>query len=631
MAKQDLEELSKDDPSLPLLPLESDISAETNLEVVVTQEMQGDNTAIDSFPVSQARVQEDPLVDSFFSSCTRTGNVPDSIEIARLNQFQDDCETEIGRLDKQITETETTVLQSCRELAPLKEKPLQAARSFCAPIRTLPPEVLNIVFEMCLPEGFYRLNKRKAPLVLCHVCKLWQDIAICNPLLWNSPRFNLSVRSLDKYGDLLRTILDRARTKSLYLQLWDNFSYSETPSYRGLLGLFAVHFPKCKMLDLVIASRAWYRDVCQLDVGGNLIFETLQSLSLCIRNNLFFPRAVERLCIFKNTPKLDQVYLELCAPSFLQNIAIPYSQLLKFGCSLVLQNTLDLTGAISIWKTTLSKCTKVESIKVAFLPVARRVSIGQLHPQAVVLASVRALTVTVDIYGNIDPVFEGLKFEGQDEMSFDAVRPCELKLDLTTLPVANMHFTLPALGHTFFGLSRLILLRVFIADKSLLPVFQTTSNLRYLEILNLKPCNNPASPYVKDITWIDDDSQLLDLITGMTATSPEKLKNALLPNLVHLHLYYPRHQEDHREQTMVYANLVQARSAMNLVMKENSPTTDPHFILELSFSNKHHSESVISSVLAGIDHANCYADVRHKVVDNFNWEVVGEEYIRLFL
>ncbi|KDR79895.1 hypothetical protein GALMADRAFT_222829 [Galerina marginata CBS 339.88] len=622
--------------------LKTEISAETNHEVVVTKKMQGDRTTIDSFkfPVGQACLREDPLVDSFiFSGCTRTGTVPTSIEIARLDQFREDCETEIGRLDKQITETESTVLQSCFELARLyarlmtKKKQLHAARSFCAPVRTLPPDVLNVVFEMCLPEGFYTLNKRNAPLILCHVCKLWRDIAINNTLLWKSPRFDLSAR-LNKYSDAIRAVLERAQKRSLYLQLWGHLSFSDT--CRRLLVLFADFFPKCKMLDLFIATTALYRGVCKLDAGGNLIFENLQSLSLSISNSKdlrpTFPGAVKALCTFRKAPRLEQVYLKLPHPSFLQNTVIPYSQLLKFGCSLVLRSSVDLTTAISTWKRTLSKCTKIESIEVAFLPApGKRVSIQDAHPQEVAHISMRALTVTVDIDGNIDAVFDGLNFEGQEEMTFDAAQPCEIRLDQTTVPIADMHTTLHALGHTFFGLSRLTLLRVFIADRFLLPVFQMTPTLRYLEILHLKPCDNFANTG----RWIDDDSQLLALITKMVATSPAKLKDALFPNLDHLHLYYSSYHKDHAEKAMAYANLVQARSTMNSAMKEDSDSpTGSHFILELSFSKYVHSKSVISSVLTGINHENCHADVCHKVVNDFSWTAfklqVKDEYSRLF-
>lgn len=61
------------------------------------------------------------------------------------------------------------------------------------PIRFLPPEILSEIFRYCLPESS-RPDTLTAPLLLCCVSSVWQDVAHCTRDLWNHLDFTSQVQ-----------------------------------------------------------------------------------------------------------------------------------------------------------------------------------------------------------------------------------------------------------------------------------------------------------------------------------------------------------------------------------------------------------------------------------------------------
>ncbi|KAJ7169100.1 hypothetical protein C8R43DRAFT_982239 [Mycena crocata] len=61
--------------------------------------------------------------------------------------------------------------------------------------RQLPVEVLEVVFQRCLPQDDYiRPNRSQAPLLLCQICSSWRRVALVTPRLWCSLSIELSRR-----------------------------------------------------------------------------------------------------------------------------------------------------------------------------------------------------------------------------------------------------------------------------------------------------------------------------------------------------------------------------------------------------------------------------------------------------
>ncbi|KAJ7766475.1 hypothetical protein DFH07DRAFT_342671 [Mycena maculata] len=68
-------------------------------------------------------------------------------------------------------------------LKPTPDSP-ESRRAPCT-LADLPPEIMSIVFEFCLPFPVMPVPS-KAPLLLGQVCGRWREIALSTPQLWNT-------------------------------------------------------------------------------------------------------------------------------------------------------------------------------------------------------------------------------------------------------------------------------------------------------------------------------------------------------------------------------------------------------------------------------------------------------------
>ena len=88
---------------------------------------------------------------------------------------------------------QTGVFESLRQLAQLlcvvtqKRAQVNAAKSFLAPIRLLPTEIITLIFKTCMTNEILD-NRRsmRTSFRLTQVCKIWRDIATHIPALWSS-------------------------------------------------------------------------------------------------------------------------------------------------------------------------------------------------------------------------------------------------------------------------------------------------------------------------------------------------------------------------------------------------------------------------------------------------------------
>ncbi|KAJ7685674.1 hypothetical protein DFH06DRAFT_1159123 [Mycena polygramma] len=167
----------------------------------------------------------------------------------------------------------------------------------------LPPEIVAQIFMHCLPAAkFIAPNITAAPLILCGVCRLWREVALSTPRLWNSLflSFDLMLRK-GAYVDLYQMWLSRARGSPLSLRLQGS-SEKQVPAgpvkslLNSIIGL-SQQWQKMKF------NFIYWRGVASflLPVQGKL--PLLESLSISI----FFP--VDVPITFMDAPKLRSVVL----------------------------------------------------------------------------------------------------------------------------------------------------------------------------------------------------------------------------------------------------------------------------------------------------------------------------------
>ncbi|KAJ2919940.1 hypothetical protein MD484_g416, partial [Candolleomyces efflorescens] len=90
-----------------------------------------------------------------------------------------------ARSIREEIERQTRLLAGLREKQKAFSDFIARHSAFLAPIRRLPPEVLQTIFIFCLPTDHNpSLAPREAPFLLSHICRRWRDVAFRTPRLW---------------------------------------------------------------------------------------------------------------------------------------------------------------------------------------------------------------------------------------------------------------------------------------------------------------------------------------------------------------------------------------------------------------------------------------------------------------
>ncbi|KDR79901.1 hypothetical protein GALMADRAFT_242016 [Galerina marginata CBS 339.88] len=609
------------------LPLRLEISeCSKGIAFAVTKTTTNESvTCKKEFQIGSAWTTNDSVVDNIFSTYARTRAIPVSAERACLDQFQRSCVAEITELEGKLKETEANVLELCYEAARLcsaitqRRTQVKAVQSLYAPIRSLPPEVLSLIFGMCFEENEYRMNSRTAPLLLCQVCKVWRDVAISIPWYWECSRFDIGSlhdNSISNYQNFLNTITERTGTIAQAIEVRDKRGqhYNNSMTCSKLIKMFTLQFKNCYRLDFVVQTAGWYQCLIKNPITKSMQ-KYLDTVSLCFKY-LIPSNPSYHFTLFKNAHKLTTVILDLRHPFNLTRIILPYHQLSYFDCRFILQH--GFPTAFDEWMRFLRKCSNLRSVKVAFLAGLSpgSVSINKRH-RTVDLPSVSELSMTMGVDGDLDFVISALSFPNLDKLNFEAIHPCEVVLEENDPSTCRLHISLQHLHWDLSYITDLTLLRVFMAEEIFLPMFQSAPYVERLTISNL--VRSGSSPSL----WIDDDTRLVQLLTEIAIDTPGGEEEALLPRLRHLKLFYPRHRTDHQELAATYGHLVRARSQLNFVSVHSRLQNGPQFVFRLSFSKEHSTESLTSSILSAIYQmkpAHCHTDVFADICDTFDWK-----------
>ncbi|KIJ59783.1 hypothetical protein HYDPIDRAFT_43812 [Hydnomerulius pinastri MD-312] len=102
--------------------------------------------------------------------------------------------------------------------------------SMRSPVRRVPPEVLGMVFELCVTRDS-AARGAQGPLFLAHVCRNWREIAHSYPVLWTSLNFYFSdacgnrEKDVTKVRPALDLWLKRSATLPISLTFTDHRIY----------------------------------------------------------------------------------------------------------------------------------------------------------------------------------------------------------------------------------------------------------------------------------------------------------------------------------------------------------------------------------------------------------------------
>ncbi|KAJ7031586.1 hypothetical protein C8F04DRAFT_694205 [Mycena alexandri] len=203
----------------------------------------------------------------------------------------------------------------------LREK-RQAAQteldSLVYPVLTLPPEITAEFFLWCLPtsSGGTEWNQVRAldeaPMLLCHVCSAWRDIAFSTPALWA----NMKLQVLPLYSaDLFRAWIARTRDCPLSVHLY-HFGRTSQAIFETLVDC-ASRIQCLELVDISVARLLQMEQACSA-----WDFRSLQRLTIVQDKDDH-----ASIGAFADTPLVREVFLDKVPP---RNISLPWHQLTKF-------------------------------------------------------------------------------------------------------------------------------------------------------------------------------------------------------------------------------------------------------------------------------------------------------------
>ncbi|KAF9062999.1 hypothetical protein BDP27DRAFT_1199235, partial [Rhodocollybia butyracea] len=116
--------------------------------------------------------------------------VPNNVEAVKICRETTGADLDITELDKEIESLQSTLTKLKTQRKALR-RCRDGARSLLAPVRKLPPEVLESVFDAVFPSSHsdfaldIRIDTvRTWTLDLSQVCSVWREIVRARPLLW---------------------------------------------------------------------------------------------------------------------------------------------------------------------------------------------------------------------------------------------------------------------------------------------------------------------------------------------------------------------------------------------------------------------------------------------------------------
>ncbi|KAL0059782.1 hypothetical protein AAF712_013469 [Marasmius tenuissimus] len=134
-----------------------------------------------------------------------------------------DC-TPLGRFENHVSQIDTELVKLKDAISSITQY-VEAGRSLLAPIRKLPAEVLQQIFQICCEDGIDidvkgGQHATPMPVVLSCVCTLWRGLTVSLPTLWSALRYKIHIESIEEAGQCLRItelFLQRARNAPLTL------------------------------------------------------------------------------------------------------------------------------------------------------------------------------------------------------------------------------------------------------------------------------------------------------------------------------------------------------------------------------------------------------------------------------
>lgn len=226
---------------------------------------------------------------------------------------------------------------------------METERHLGVPIHKLPSELIAAIFLLCIPRSpsAETPNPAHAPLLLCHVCKVWRTIARGLPFLWRQ----LTLRA--GYAEVPRGEAD-------LVDIWCRNATPFPIEFKLNLALHSPHTTWDKIvvqdsLSPILAPSAHRFISLDLTISTfvkfpfKLEFSLLERLSLIIQDDYPSEKLLP-ITTFAASPKLRSLKLSVSADILSSKLVLPFSQITSLNLDeteAIPPNTLHSVLAVS--------------------------------------------------------------------------------------------------------------------------------------------------------------------------------------------------------------------------------------------------------------------------------------------
>lgn len=323
-------------------------------------------------------------------------------------------ETRSALLETQerIADIETQIAKLLLSRAALRTRARKQQMTL-SPLRRLPPELLSIIFQFCIPQPESDPDDiaiDKTPLLLGSICSRWRAVTLSTPKLWASITLNLEATCVDDDDELVRMWLARSGSSALSVKM--HSSEIEASTHYHVIRQLIPHCKRMQRLELFLPHCL----VEELNGARNQMpnLKTLQ-IGRCagIRNIPAQQRWPQPIYAFEVAPQLHK--LEIVTHI---DLTVPWHQL----TDLTLADSLSSSACVAALRSCpgLVKCDLKIEDEVEDAPGSTVLELA--HLQILIAA-----------------VFGESSF--WEMVSFPSLCECQLRLDFTTFEDLLNDFT----------------------------------------------------------------------------------------------------------------------------------------------------------------------------------------------
>jgi len=425
---------------------------------------------------------------------------PSALDNACLDKFLEKNAKDITRLHERIRGLYTSIQQLCVTAAELsstvlrKQHLVDTAKSFRAPIRRLPPEVLSMIFSMCREPD---ICDNRSGRLLSQVSGMFREVALSTPSLWDSHRVDLEdlhMRSPSNSARFINLVKERSSGRSMSLDIVEKYprtSYVDHFRIRALMKSLSFSLPIFTTLRLDVPFPTLVSAFSVFGSGTGALFDSLELLTLRIRKPT---RDAHTLTMFNNSPKLRAVSLSL-EQFDLSNAAIclPSMPLRVFSYQATYDGDEMFGNYMAPWRKSIRDCSSLEQLNLAFgyhpdfdeyLDDPPFLDDEFSESEFVHLPHLRAIEVVNELSGHVRSIFSQMKFtENLEVLRFEArSQPCIITSDDRDF-FPKMYFAMSDLSNVLRSLTSLSLVHVVISDDDLSKILHMTPNLDQQRII----------------------------------------------------------------------------------------------------------------------------------------------------